>query len=285
VGASSGAGFHLKSPQCSSIRPVDPAEASCYAEELWSRYAEALGPVVDVHLPAQLHDRFKEFFDRLNLGAGVPDWVLSLYAVQDGITAAHYHRRRVEEVEAAVIEACSQAVASMSPPPCRMNSSIRTSALSYEYQSYLFDLRRCFEYLAAGLLGAFGIEAPKHSIWPKAKKALAPASPQYDRVARRLEQVYNDFSTVLDGHSPRNRLAHHGCVGAGSFRIYLEPDREPHIALEGGGEELPARNEVRLARVLQLQLNLFEEAVFALLDLLLKDACGLNIDHPTSDGQ
>lgn len=47
----------------------------------------------------------------------------------------------------------------------------------------------------------------------------------------------------------------------------------PRIALEGGGEELPTRQEgattvIRLANVLQEQLDLFEDVVFTLLDLL-----------------
>jgi hypothetical protein len=172
--------------------------------------------------------------------------------MQDGLTAAHYRRRRVEEIETAVIEGCSQAVASMSDFPFRMNSGIRTSTLSYEYQSYLFDLRRCFEYLGSGLVGAFGIKL-KRPGWVQAKAKLneelkGSALPQSIRaeaeaMAQRLEQVSSDFRKVLESGSPRNRLAHRDIVGAGSLQIYLERGREPHIAIEGGGEELSIRQE------------------------------------------
>ncbi len=258
------------------INPMDPTEASRYAEELWRRYAAILSPIVDAPLPPHLHARFKGFFDGLNLGelrTGVPDWVMSLYAMQDGLTAAYYRRRRVEEIEAAVIDICSKAVGSMATPLVPMNSSIRLSALSYEYQSYLFDFRRCFEYLASGLLGALNIEPPRNSTWRKTKEALENELTPSDPIVRQVDQISNKFSTVLGHTSPRNRLAHHGQVSAGAFIIYLEPGHEPRIALEGGGEELPTHQEgattvVRLANVLQGQLELFEDAIFALLDLL-----------------
>lgn len=250
-------------------------EASRYIEELWRRYAEALSPIVDVPLPIHLHDQFKNFFDVLldKLRPEIPAWTMSLYAMQDGLTAAYYRRQRVEEIEAAVIEICSQAVASMPPPPCRMNSSIRLSALGYEYQSYLFDFRRCFEYLAAGLLGAFGIAMPQNSSWWSAKKALERDLTPSDPIVKQVEHISNQFSTVLAYGSPRNQLAHHHAVSAGAFRIYLEPGREPRIALEGGGEELPTRQEgtegvVRLSSVLQEQLDIFEKTVFVVLNLL-----------------
>ncbi|MGH4015913.1 MAG: hypothetical protein ACRDSL_18730 [Pseudonocardiaceae bacterium] len=116
---------------------MNQAEASRYIEELWRRYAETLSPIVDVPLPAHVEDQFKEFFDALldKLSTPVPAWMMSLYAMQDGLTAAYYRRRRVEEIEAAVIKICSHTVASMPPPPSPMNASIRLSALSYEYQS------------------------------------------------------------------------------------------------------------------------------------------------------
>jgi hypothetical protein len=46
---------------------MNPLEASRYAEELWSRYAPVISPIVDVLLPADLEDRFKKFFDSLSL--------------------------------------------------------------------------------------------------------------------------------------------------------------------------------------------------------------------------
>ncbi len=82
----------------------------------------------------------------------------------------------------------------------------------------------------------------------------------------------------------RNAVAHVAPVEAGNMRIFLEPGLEPHIELDGGGEELPLRgvgtpSGVRLGVALEGQLAALTDAIFELLNLLPDPAHGLDVDR------
>ncbi len=47
-------------------------EASEYAKQLWQRFSPRLAPLVEVEQPQDMHDRFKLFFDNLDLGGLYP---------------------------------------------------------------------------------------------------------------------------------------------------------------------------------------------------------------------
>lgn len=263
---------------------IAPDEASEYANELWAAFSPKLAQIVDVNLPHDTHDRFKTFFDDLDLAGlyPIPAWVMSLYAVQNALTAAYYHQRRIADIESAVIKVLAEAIASMPRLPFKLNSALRTMTLSYEYQSFLFDFRRSFEYLSLGVAGAFGVTPPRNS--RDLPKVLKNVEPHYDAAATlmrpKVAEVAKRFSRTLAEDSPRNTVAHHRPVEAGDMRIFLDPGLEPRIGLDGGGEELPMRDVpsepgVRLAAVLDQQLTALSSAVFGLLELLPRPAAGL----------
>lgn len=267
-----------------TVVSIEPEEAEEYAKGLWAAFSPKLAQIVDVNLPQETHDRFKTFFDDLGLAClyPVPTWVMSLYAVRNAITAAYYHQRRIADIESAVIKVLIEAIASMPRLPVKQNSALRTMTLSYEYQSFLFDFRRSFEYLSLGIAGAFGVTPPRNS--RDLAKVLKNVEPHYDAAAKlmrpKVAEVAKQFSRTLAEDSPRNTVAHDRPVEAGDMRIFLDPGLEPRIGLDGGGEDLPMRDVpselgVRLATVLDQQLTALANAVFGLLELLPCPAAGL----------
>jgi hypothetical protein len=211
-----------------------------YPDELWARYSPELAALLDVNLPPALHDQFKAFFDGLQLYEvpGVPDWVMDMYAVHDAMAGAHYHWRRIAELEARTVAALSKAVESLPRPPFQYGSTLRTMTLSYEYQAFLSTFRRTFEYLSRGIAGAFGLEPPYYS--RDLADTLKAADPRYlawvAPMRRQLAATAARFTAALAEDSPRNRTAHKRPVGAGDMRLWLEPGAEPRVGLEQGGE-------------------------------------------------
>jgi hypothetical protein len=140
---------------------IGPEEAEEYANGLWAVFSPKLAQIVDVNPPQDTHDRFETFFDDLDLAGlyPIPAWVMSLYAVQNALTAAYYHQRRIADIESAVVKVLVEAIASMPRLQVKQNFTLRTMTLSYEYQSFLFDFRRSFEYLSLGIAGALRCDA------------------------------------------------------------------------------------------------------------------------------
>lgn len=266
---------------------ISPEDASQYANDLWDLYGPGLSPVLDVNLPPALHAGFKVFFDDLDLAGvtpGVPEWVMDVYAVQNAIIAAYYHQRRIADIETVVLDALSGAVASIPRLPVRSNTTLRTMTLSFEYQAFLFAYRRSFEYLSAGICGAFNVAAPKYI--RDTAKMLATAESRYqpwvEPMAAQIVEVARRFQRTLAEDSPRNRTAHRRPVEAGNMRIWLDPGAEPRIGLEEGGEELPMKDVPiatgdSLAVILAHQLLALEGAVFELLALLPRPAHLLDV--------
>jgi hypothetical protein len=169
---------------------------------------------------------------------------MSLYAVQNALTAAYYRQRRIADIESAIIKVLAEAIASMPRLPVKQSSTLRTMTLSYEYQSFLFDFRRSFEYLSLGITGAFGVTPPRNS--RDLAKVLKNVEPHYDAAAKlmrvKVAEVAKRFYRTLADDSPRNTVAHHRPVEAGDMRMFLDPELEPRIGLDGGGENLPMRD-------------------------------------------
>lgn len=263
---------------------IEPEEAEEYAKGLWAAFSPKLAQIVDVNLPQDTHDRFETFFHDLDLAGHypIPAWVMSLYAVQNALTAAYYHQRRIDDIESTVIKVLIEAIASLPRLPVKLNFTPRTMTLTFEYQSFLFDFRRCFEYLSLGIAGAFGVTPPRNS--RDLAEVLKNVEPHYDAAAKlmrlKVTEVAKRFSHTLAEDSPRNRVAHHQPVEAGNMRVFLDPGLEPRLGLDGGGEDLPMRDVPRepgerLATVLDQQLTALVNAVFELLELLPHPATGL----------
>jgi hypothetical protein len=58
----------------------------------------------------------------------------------------------------------------------------------------------------------------------------------------KVAEVAKRFYRTLADDSPRNTVAHHRPVEAGDMRMFLDPELEPRIGLDGGGENLPMRD-------------------------------------------
>ena len=136
---------------------------------------------------------------------------MSLYAVQNALTAAYCRQRRIADIESAIIKVLAEAIASMPRLPVKQSSTLRTMTLSYEYQSFLFDFRRSFEYLSLGITGAFGVTPPRNS--RDLAKVLKNVEPHYDAAAKlmrvKVAEVAKRFYRTLADDSPRNTVAHH----------------------------------------------------------------------------
>ena len=267
-----------------AVVSISSEGAAEYARALHAAYSPALSAVVDVQLPDATAARFEEFFNRFDLADRypLPGWVEDFYSVQDALTASHYRQRRLAEIEEAVIGVLQDAVMSVDRLPVMASSAIRTQALTYEYQAFLFDFRRTFEYLSLGIAGAFSVTPPRNS--RDLAKTLLAVDTRYAEAASlirpKIIEIGADFARTLAEDSPRNTLAHHAPVHAGDMRIFLDPGLEPRIGLDGGGESLPIRYVpsvpgTRLATVLQDQLAALTDAVFALLSALPTPPAGL----------
>jgi hypothetical protein len=264
---------------------ITPEEASAYSQALWELYGPKLAAVVDVDQPPDLHDRFKVFFDGLDLPGvpRIPEWVMDLYAVQNAVTAGYYHQRNVQKIEDEVMRTITEAIEQL-PPVARANAAVRTMTLSFEYQAFLFAFRRTFEYLASGLLGAFGLPAPGKISETATDLSNADARYQSWVPAMRAHVgvVARRFANALAYESPRNRTAHSRPVEAGNFRFWLEPGMPVRIGLEEGGEGLPMRMKADvhgepLAVTLDRQLRSLSDSVFELFALLPHPGEGLEV--------
>lgn len=208
---------------------------------------------------------------------------MDLYAVQNAITAGYYHQRRIAAIEDEVVRTITEAIKQL-PPIARSNTSVRTMTFSLEYQAFLFAFRRTFEYLAAGLLGAFGLPAPRYV--SETAKDLSSADTRYQQwvpaIRAQIGVVACRFANTLASQSQRNRTAHHRPVEAGNFRFWLEPGMPVRIGLEEGGEGLPMRMKPNtpgesLSTTLDCQLTALADSVFELLAPLPQPGDGLDM--------
>jgi hypothetical protein len=272
----------MRAPGRVSCKVVPLSSLERQISELHGRFAAEVDAVIGARLPEAAAQRFRDFFESLSdagvFDPSVPAWAMRFYDLEDGLTAAHYHCRNVQDLERQVIDICLAAVAELpgDMPTGTMNFGARR--LTYEYQAYLFALRRSFDYLACGVVGRFG--AGRSSSFKDIAKALKqppPAVASYAiGVITRAEAAVGEFPEVLSrgAHlAPRDTVAHYRSLDAGGFTIYLDPGGPPRIALTGGGERLSVwpgadLDMPRLTPLLQDQLRRFELLVFELIALL-----------------
>jgi hypothetical protein len=267
---------------------IPPERASSYAYDLHDLYSPELAPILDVNLPPATQARVEDWWNGLDLGGvpQVPEWVQDINWTMDAVMAGYYHQRRVAEIEEAVVDSLSRAVAAVPRLQVPSNSNLRTMTLSYEYHAYLFAYRRAFEYLAIGLCGAFGLGGPDHinETADKIRTADSKYQAWIEPMALKIEEVGQRLNRTLAKGSPRNHTAHHRPIPAGHMRIWLDPDAEPRIGLEQGGEDLPMRDVAtlegeRLGTVLERQLRELTQAIFELLMLLPQPAHQLDVER------
>jgi hypothetical protein len=110
----------------------------------------------------------------------VPGWIMSLLASQDGLTACYYHCRNVEHIEHAVDDVARRIYADPPADMSETNMSFAARKLTYEYQAFIFALRRSFDYLAGAL--SLGFACPQATSFKDVPKKLKHATMQ-DRAA------------------------------------------------------------------------------------------------------
>ena len=224
-------------------------------------------------------------------GGSRRDWLqpfinTALGHVQEGLAASYYHIANVESIEREIINLASTALEELQIPTYSCVGGGNTRRLDFEYQAFVFALRRTMEYFAVSV-GTF-FKHPVHRI-----RALASSIDQAEplELSRRVQARLNESLRTLSDLLPpadteravRDQLAHWEAVAAGVFNISAGPDGI-FIGIAGGGENLhawdtgtrlePQRQRqgsiefVRLAPVLQEQVSRVETMIFGVYEEL-----------------
>jgi len=237
--------------------------------ELHRRLVDAgIQGLVEVVLPPKTYERINTMMNSV-LTSPVPAWMMSLYAAQDGLTAGYYHCRNVEQIEHAVDEVARRIYADAPPDMPTTTMSFAARRLTYEYQAFIFALRRSFDNLAGALTR--GLDCDFVSSFPKVTGPLKNARPANKAAADAISQgcvaAMAAFPEVFDpqkGRSIRDQIAHRTSVPGGQFSVSFRPGQPVAVELEGGGEQLPlladpAQRPGRLSALLLNRLVRFED--------------------------
>jgi hypothetical protein len=200
--------------------------------------------------------------------------------VQEGLGATYYHLRRIEEIEGQLSEFTRKL-----DLPRNLSSSTsvgggNTRALNYEYQAYLFAIRRTLEYFALFTSAYFKTDCHRIRGLRGAIEQRKP-SRKRDAVLKVLDEALPGMDDVVplnrsENRSPRDRAAHWEAVQAGTINVSWTP-QSVSVSLVGGAEGLPspipiadsdAVLEPTLAPLLRTQVARVEALLFSLLAAL-----------------
>lgn len=210
---------------------------------------------------------------RLTVGGGARrDWYMPLVGfilgdVQEGIACCYYHLSRIEEIERQI-----SALSKLLPEVRDILSNVGTAggntrALDFEYQAFVFALRRTLEYFANSV-GSFFKKQMRS--FKDLRGDLADAMPEdfRERVVKSLDRAMGDLikSGLLsqgEEKSVRDRLAHRNAVSAGAFHVSYTPD-SVLVGIFGGGEKLRpgTASATMLTEAVRLRLELAENLIF-----------------------
>jgi hypothetical protein len=264
----------------------------------------AMERIAGFELPATAKNKFLAFHTAVTRTPRLPvlvrltieggsrrDWLqpfinAGLGHVQEGLAASYYHVANVDSIEREIINLASVTLGELKIPRYSGVGGGNTRRLDFEYQAFVFALRRSMEYFAVSV-GTF-FKRPVHRI-----RALANSLEQAEplelsqRVQTRLNESLQSLSDLLppadNERAVRDQLAHWKAVAAGVFNISAGPDGT-FIGIAGGGEniqpwdsgirlELRRQKEgsiefTRLAPVLQDQVSRVESMIFGIYDEL-----------------
>ena len=263
------------------------------AHQKLREFGERLSPIhtrvteiAGFDLPAEVKRKFLAIYSSLRARPRPPwlarltveegarrDWYTPLVEsilgdVQEGVACCHYHLSRVEEIENQLI-----ALVGSLPEVCDILSNVGTAGgntrvLDFEYQAFVFALRRTLEYFANSV-GSFFKKQMRS--FKNLRGDLANAMPEdfRERVGKSLDRARGDLikSGLLsqgEEKSVRDRLAHRKTVGAGAFHVNYAPDRIS-VGVFGGGEDLrpgTAAFAATLTPNLCVQLQLAQNLIF-----------------------
>lgn len=230
-------------------------------------FFSALKRVAGFKLPTLTKQRFLAFhasiaatprlpvLTRLTVeGGSRRDWLTPfteavLGHVQEGLAASYYHLANVESIEREMISLAQTWLPNIQLPKGSAVAGGNTRRLNFEYQAFVFALRRTMEYFAVSVGAFFKCEA--HRIRTLADSIAAAEPPDTrDRVRVKLDESLHGLSDVLPPadkeRSVRDQLAHWRAVDAGVFNVTSGPE-EVRIFIAGGGENIhPWDSETRL---------------------------------------
>jgi len=165
--------------------------------------------------------------------------------VQEGLTASYYHLLNIESIENEMIAIASKEIQNIDLKNGGISGG-NTSKLNYEYQAFVFALRRTLEYLASSISSFFKCEGNRIRHVEKMIKGREPKEIN-EKISKIVSKAIVQLADILpsndDGLSVRDTLAHWKAVDAGIFNI-SEHDDEIIITLVGGGEKLEMKKPI-----------------------------------------
>jgi len=205
--------------------------------------AAGIPGLVDVELPPATYARINGMLNSV-LVSPVPGWIMKLFAAQDGLTAGYYHCRNIERIELDVDAIARRAHGTTPSDMPETNTSFAARTLTYEYQAFLFALRRSFDYLGGGLCQGFGCPPP--TSFKDVPKMLRQADVEdraaADAISAKVTPIRKAFPDVFGdqkGLSLRDQVAHRLSVPGGQFTLWFRAGYPVAVELNGGGENLP----------------------------------------------
>lgn len=222
-------------------------------------FFSAMEAIAGFDLPRDTLERFRELhaavtrdprpgqLQRLSREGGSRiDWFArfissTLGSVQEGIAASHYHLANVEDLETRMIHTALSFIKELQLRRSHAIAGGNTRRLTFEYQAFVFALRRTLEYFAVSV-GAF-FKSDVHRIRGLAE-AIRGREPEVlsAAVCDLLAEAITELEQILPTgkhvkRSVRDLLAHWEAVSAGCFNVTRAQDRV-QVGLFGGGEQL-----------------------------------------------
>src|SRR5438093_1451181 len=173
----------------------------------------AMERIAGFELPETAKNKFQAFYAAVTRTPRLPvlvrltieggsrlDWlqpfINAVGHVQEGLAASYYHIANVDSIEREIINLASAALRELKIPTYSCVGGGNTRRLDFEYQAFVFALRRTMEYFSVSV-GTF-FKRPVHRIRALAK-SIEQAEPLElsQRVQTRLDESLRSLSDLL----------------------------------------------------------------------------------------
>jgi hypothetical protein len=199
------------------------------------------------NLAISMHEsRSQHILKRLTIeGGSRHDWLNSFLNgrtyVEEGLAASYYHLNNVEIFEQKVVSLALKELPNIQTPHGFLVKVNRANKLNFEYQAFVFALRRTMEYLAVSVAAFF--KRNTHSIRDLSDSIrMAEPCDISDKISTKLETLLSGLSDILsgtDGWSLRDKIAHLKTANAW-LEIRYTPDGKNKInfVVDGLGTDI-----------------------------------------------
>jgi hypothetical protein len=266
-------------------KPVPDEPPFREMSELAARVFGPVAALTKIEMPGDIDARYRAFFHSAQSAIQAPDGggddvdarsrhVLGVVGeVVQGLEGAAHHQQQVAQLERSILEVCRAAYAQ--GPPIDMQAvttaAIPAPKLTAEYHAFLFDIRRCFEYLSRAVVSYFERSSGSFRRLPKALNGAEPVVVA-QALTIRVEAAIVDFEDVLGrggARAPRDRVGHTSPEPPGHLNLHFSPDGVISMNLVGGAEDFEMRGlqpEVfQLGPLLLDRIFRFERLMYELL--------------------